>query len=470
MEEKIYYPAVFFADIVQYYGGSETHIEELMSNNIARARANVLIELKNSIEDLQRVDVKEKHSDASNMGAGILEDLSKIKDGEKEQKKIKKIEQITSKVKTMTKIDGEISDKLLLKIQLLSEKTGITGYSDTNIIRFMDKRQDALKEEKYHEIISFLIEPEVQGDYRDLCERLLECISNPKYAEIPEDKRRLVEECLMRSDFSGKHILRIFRKLQECSIGFSNEERKNEQNSLNSKAEDSWEILGNITKSLQSIWGEIEAEGVGISHEEKEKISFDVAGDLLEDYKFYNDGIRYDIESSKGFQALIFYRLCNKIFYYRKNSKEEHDDIQKALAFFSFSILQRAIEHTEILIHPAADLGVPIFIGNKVMIGKQCKIESACILGNNVCLYPFNIYNRDFQSQDIYIHIEKNTILCRNVKVLGSINIGRECIINKSILIGDNIEDKKYVDTNSIVDINNEMWQDKKLKVMGGTL
>lgn len=132
--------------------------------------------------------------------------------------------------------------------------------------------------------------------------------------------------------------------------------------------------------------------------------------------------------------------------------------------------MQRAIEHTEILIHPAADLGVPIFIGNKVMIGKQCKIESACVLGNNVCLYPFNIYNRDFQSQDIYIHIEKNTILCRDVKVLGSIHIGRECIINKSLLIGDNIEDKKHVDTNSIVDINNEMWQDKKLKVMGGTL
>lgn len=470
MEEKIYYPAVFFADIVQYYGGSEIHIEELMSNNIAQTKANVLIELKNSIEDLQRIDAKEEQSDENSMGAGILDELNKIKDGEREQKKISKIEQITNSVKAMTKIDGKISDKLLLKIQSLSEKSGLTGYSDTNILRVMNKRQDALKEKKYHEIVNFLIEPEEQGDYSDLCEKLLECISAPKYEGLPKDAHTWIEESLMRRDFSGKHLIRIFRKLQDCSVGFSDVERKKEANSLNSKIQDSWEILENITKSLHSIWGEIEAEGVGISHEEKEKISIAVADDLLKDYKFYNDSIRDDIESSKGFQALIFYRLCNKIFYYRRNSEEEDDDIRKALAFFSFSILQRAIEHTEILIHPAAYLGVPIFIGDKVMIGKQCKIEAACVLGNNVCLYPFNIYNRDIQSQDIYIHIEKNTIFCKDVKVLGSIHIGRECVINKSILVGDSIEDRKHVDKSSIVDINDEIRQNMKLKVMGGTL
>ena len=226
-----------------------------------------------------------------------------------------------------------------------------------------------------------------------------------------------------------------------------------------------------IIKALQNIWGEIEVESIGITQEEKGKISFDVSKDLLRDYKFYNNYINCDIESSKGFQALIFYRLYNKIFYYmEKNSDngEKTDDMQKALAFFAFSILQSAIEHTEILLHPAARLESPVYIGNGVMVGKQCTIKSECVLGENVCLYPFNIYNSALQGQNMYIYVEEKTVFCRDTKVLGSIYIGKECVINKPILVRNRIEDRMYVDKKNIVEIDDKKRNEIRINVMEG--
>ena len=80
-EEIVYYPAVFFADIIEHYGGSETYIEELINRNIAKAKANVLNELKNLLKKLEIVKGKCEKLDANNMGARILEDLNKIKNG-----------------------------------------------------------------------------------------------------------------------------------------------------------------------------------------------------------------------------------------------------------------------------------------------------------------------------------------------------------------------------------------------------
>ena len=471
MGEKIYYPAVFFTDIVKYYGGSETYIEEQMHNNIANMKALTLSKLKDSLEDLQRINEEVPHE--NRMGWGILEDLRKIKVSEKEQKKISKIITITNKLKSMSQIDGEISDNLLLKIQQLSEKSGKTGYSDSNILRFMDSNLNALGEEKYNDIINYLIEPKEQNDYCALTKWLQECIHESRYNGIPTVQLEQIERYLTRSDFSSKHILRIFRILEQCSVGFSKKDNSNDQDKSNFEIQKYWRITENIIKALQNIWGEIEVEGIGITQEEKSEISLDVCQELLKDYTFYQRSVSYDIETSKGFQALIFYRLYNKIFYYmgkKDDSSEEAKDMQKALAFFAFSILQRAIEHTEVLLHPAAQIDSPVYIGERVMVGKQCKIEAECVLGNNVCLYPFNIYNREIHDQDMYIYVGEKTAFCKDTKVLGSIRIGKECIINKSILIGDSIEDKRYVGKNSIVECDNKMRLEKKAEIMEGKL
>ena len=128
MDEQVFYPAVFFADIVKYYGGSEIHIEELMRANIAKVKAEKMSELKNLIEDLS-IERNRESLDSNQYGMQILEDLQKIKKAGKEQKTIKKIEQVIGKVKGMSRIDKNVSDQVLLSIQLLSEREGSTGYS-----------------------------------------------------------------------------------------------------------------------------------------------------------------------------------------------------------------------------------------------------------------------------------------------------------------------------------------------------
>lgn len=468
MDEQVFYPAVFFADIVKYYGGSEIHIEELMRTNIAKVKAGKMSELKNLIEELS-IESNRESLESNRFGMQILEDLQKIKEAGKEQKTIKKIEQVIGKVKGMSRIDKNVSDQVLLRIQLLSELEGSTGYSDTNIIRFMDEHLNALREEKYNDIIDYLIKPEEKDDFSDLSKWLQECICESKYNGLPTEKREQIRRYLIRDDFSGKHILRIFRTLEKCSKTFSRADNGDKQEKLNIGNE--LEILDSIINALQNIWGDIEVESIGITQEEKGKISFDVGKDLLRDYKFYNNYTNCDIESSKGFQALIFYRLYNKIFYYmEKNSDndEKTDDMQKALAFFAFSILQSAIEHTKILLHPAARLESPVYIGNGVMVGKQCTIKSECVLGENVCLYPFNIYNSELLGKNMYIYVDEKTVFCRGTKVLGSIHIGKECVINKSILVRNRIDDRMYVDEKNIVEIDGKKHNEMRINVMEG--
>lgn len=472
MSENVYYPAVFFADIVKYYGGSEIYIEEQIQRNIARVKSQKLVELKTSLEDLSTIKNQKELSDESRMGFSVLDDLKKIKENLKEQTKIERIEQIINKVKTMTQIEVEILEEIYLKIQSLSlEKAERTGYSDSSILRCMDRNNNTLNEKKYNDIIKYLIEPEVQNDYSDLGEFLRERICSSNYNGIPEEKLERIKRSLIRPDFSGKHILRIFRMLEQCSVGFSEADSKKVQKQSDYELEGDWGILEKIVNALENIWGEIEVEGIGITQEEKKKITFDVSQDLLKDYKFYRKVIN-DIESAKGFQALIFYRLYNKIFYYTEKNADNmgDDDMQRALAFFAFSILQRSIEHTEILIHPAARIKAPVFIGNNVMVGKQCEIDAECVLGKNVCLYPFNIYNRETQGQNMYIYVGEKTVFCKNTKVLGSIRIGRECVINKAILVGNSIEDKSYVEKNSITKVDNKMRLENEEKVMEGAL
>ena len=56
--------------------------------------------------------------------------------------------------------------------------------------------------------------------------------------------------------------------------------------------------------------------------------------------------------------------------------------------------------------------------------------------------------------------------------MLGSIYVGRKCVINKSILVGNQnyIEDNRYVGPNEIVEIDDRMRLDIEAKAKEGIL
>lgn len=455
MGKIVYYPAMFFGDIVGYYGNSPSHLEEVIRYNIAQEKRGKLLELKNEVGNLQTTKSKKAGNDNNKDGTGLLNELNNIKKMRTDQRKINHLDKVITMAKAMAKINIDIMEQVLSCIQTLSEeKEGRNGYSDTNIVRFMDIENTGLEEKNYNDIVKYLIEPQEQGDYRALTEQLLDCMKESKYDNLPEDKRKYIQEYLCVSNFKSIYILRIFRTLQKCSIGVVNETDRKNGEGIPVAFEDEMNISVKIEGALTNIWGEAEAEGVGISQIEKKQIIFLATNDLVEDYKFYTSlKCKVDPESSKGFQALMFYRLYNHIYYYRKRNLLNSgisEDLNKALAFFAFSILQRAIEHTGILLHPAAQISAPVYIGDKVMVGKQCKLEAECILKRNVCLYPFNIYNNDVRNKDIYIHIGKGTVFNEDVKVVGSIRVGEHCIVNKSILIGSSIDKNMRIDNDGM--------------------
>ncbi len=475
MGKKIYYPAMFFADIVEYYGSSSTYLESIMKHNIAQAKRGKLIDLKNEVESLCAIKSKNVGVGGDKEGIGLLSELNNIKKHKTDQNKINGIDKAIAMTRAMGKIDIEIMEEVLSLIQLLSEeKEGRNGYSDTNIDRYMDFEKDALEEKNYNDIVKYLIEPQAQGDYKTLTKSLVDCINESKYNDLPQEKRRAIREYLCEPNFKSIYILRIFRILEKCSVGFTKKTAGKKVKRTVAELENEINVSEKLKKVLTNIWGEADAEGVGISQGEKNEIIVRAGNDLLQDYKFYSgiySGLEF--ENFKGFQALIFYRLYNHIYYYKKRnylSSEISEDLGKALAFFSFSILQRAIEHTEILLHPAAQISTPVYIGEGVMVGKQCKLEPGCILNKNVCLYPFNIYNTDIERQDIYIHIGQGTIFNKDVKVVGSMRVGEECVINKSILAGNSIDDNMCIDNNGTAKMGKERYLSEKASVIGGIL
>lgn len=473
MKKTLYYPALFFADIVEYYGNSSTYIEEIIKHNIVQTKRTKLVELKSEVESLHIVTSKTKDD---KKGTGLLDELKSIKKRKTDQNKIKGIDKAISMAKAMDKIDTDIMDEVLSVIQTLSEeKAGRNGYSDTNIDRYIDAEKNALEERNYHDIINYLIEPQAEGDYKTLAASLLDCINGSKYNDLPQDKKRSINNYLCASDFKSVFVLRIFKILEKCSIGFSNNVIDTSRKKKTTEFENEINILEKFRSVLINIWGQADAEGVGISQREKDEIIFRASNELLQDYKLYSDIYKCsDFENSKGFQALIFYRLYNQIYYYKKIenclNSEISEELDKALAFFSFSILQRAVEHTEILLHPASRISAPVYIGNGVMVGKQCRLEPECILGNNVCLYPFNVYNTNVKKKDIYIQIGRGTIFGENVKAVGSIRVGEKCIIKRSILVENNLEGNMLIDNNGMTKLEKEDYVNAKMELTGGIL
>lgn len=471
MIDKIYYPALFFSDIVDYYGGSPYFIEEKINSNIAKIKRNKLFELKQLVSD--NLHVKKTGQD-SKPGEGLCNKLKETKTLSKDQKKIEFIGSAIDMVKSMDEIDQKILEDIMVQIQVLSEQEPCkkNGYSDSSITRFEDPYSSQLGERHYIDIIKYLIEPETENenDYLTFRKRLEDCFKSHKYGRIPKDKLEEIQSYLQQTEFKSRYILRIFRILEQCSVGFLKNDKKGKATNLEKQVENDKNIIDKLKGVLKNIWGEIDAEGVGISQNEKENIILMVCNDLLIDYKFYTANYKGNIELEKGFQALVFYRLYNQIFYYKNimklYGKEVPEDIGNSLAFFAFSILQRAIEHTQIMLHPASRIKVPVYIGDGVIVGKQCRVGEKCILHNNVCLYPFNMYNKDCESRDLYIDIGSETVLCESVKIVGSIQIGRNCIIDTTVLVGSSVNDSLYITDNKMLQLTFEEYTCKKNSIL----
>lgn len=89
MKKTLYYPALFFADIVEYYGNSSTYIEEIIKHNIVQTKRTKLVELKSEVESLHIVTSKTKDD---KKGTGLLDELKSIKKRKTDQNKIKGID------------------------------------------------------------------------------------------------------------------------------------------------------------------------------------------------------------------------------------------------------------------------------------------------------------------------------------------------------------------------------------------
>jgi sugar O-acyltransferase (sialic acid O-acetyltransferase NeuD family) len=107
-------------------------------------------------------------------------------------------------------------------------------------------------------------------------------------------------------------------------------------------------------------------------------------------------------------------------------------------------------------IHPSANIGMHVEIGNGTMIGANCIINPLARIGNAVICNTGSIIEHECIIED-YVHLAPGSVLCGNVTVgegsfIGAnavikqgITIGKNCIIGAGSVILKNVEDGKVV-------------------------
>lgn len=135
----------------------------------------------------------------------------------------------------------------------------------------------------------------------------------------------------------------------------------------------------------------------------------------------------------QGLYAILFHKIAN--FFYRAN----------------IPIIPRLISQTNrfltgIEIHPGAKIGKRLFIdhGMGVVIGETAVIGDDVMIYDNVILGARGWWVND-RGEKRHPTVGNNVILCSGCKILGSVNIGNNCIIGAGAIVTKNISDNNVV-------------------------
>lgn len=428
--------ASLFKLLVEYFDQPEQSIEESIIINVEE-KINIL--LKDITDEISRSKrrkqiVNSKISKISN----VLDNLdSLIKKAEKSKGKssnsIDGIKLIKSLIRLSDSLEKgatatcqEISEIYVYfdKIKNLKIKAG--GLSDTSIDR-MKSDETMWKRTRIENLYKYWFDSQYKNETDFIKD--FGFFLDKKLATEKRDKQMLyvVKDFLkdQDKDIDCNCFIQLFRKMKV--------EKEEMRNII--EVDD---VPGYIVNEIKKAFNNNNPESVGLCEEEFQNIISDLAEQLIADLavyckkeKNYTTIIRKD-----NFRALIRYRLCNKLYnFYNKES------IYRMLAF---RIFQEEFPGN-ICIHPAAKIDSGVFISDYVMIGKQCHVHSDTYLKDCVCLFPFKSYETDME--DPYIVIGEGTILDKSTRIIGIVDIGKQCYINYNGIISKDIEDMSKIDS-----------------------
>jgi serine O-acetyltransferase len=131
----------------------------------------------------------------------------------------------------------------------------------------------------------------------------------------------------------------------------------------------------------------------------------------------------------RGFQAVLLYRIRHKL-----NSSFLLSKLNIFLDWFSFLL-------TACDISSKAVIGQGFYLPHAVGI----VIGSGCIIGNQVTVYQNVTLGRRDVKMSEYPVIGCNTVICCGSAVLGSVTVGRDCLIAANSVVLKDIQDNSVV-------------------------
>ena len=448
------YAAKFFNRILEYYGYyygyTERTVEGLISERMQKKRASLLQECKKKIE----ARCVNPNNNASNTYfQNIIDVLKQICSMDP----MKQIDSLISLLETIEGIDSiskqnfDAANELINRISCdLPIKT---GYSDSTIHGYKEK----IPQNKMKGLFDYFLSRENYPPL--LIESLIELIDT--FSEIDHQTRQSIITTLRKGDDNNEHIYNVLKDLNQQSRLCQQSKQKPALKSvaaLLSPETEEGQIYKKIMDLVEESWGNISPESLGIAQCELDDIKTASVEYLIDDYTFHQKILQdtMSVFNSSSFQAILKYRLYNAL--YNQGSSEDMPltnsdetisddslDEYPAVMKIAMALLGKALEGSTIFIHPAANVSSPVYIGHHTIIGKQCEIGQFCILGNNVCLYPFNTLNK--KRLDKYIELGNSNVVFSNTRVLGTIFFGDNCVLNSSCITGGSVSN--YVAANS---------------------
>ncbi len=195
---------------------------------------------------------------------------------------------------------------------------------------------------------------------------------------------------------------------------------------------------------------------------------------------------RYVVESYKGMQAVIHYRIANHLVYnndifisndrdnvYRdpfdEDTSSDIDEVKNYLYLLARKISESAAIKTSVEINPSAKIGKGLVIDHGlntkispntandhgIVVGETCEIGENCTILNGVIIGAVNV-DKGHSNGRRHPKIGRNVTICANARILGAIDIGDNVEIAPFVVLTHNVS------SNSKISIVNQLQIEKE--------
>lgn len=172
-------------------------------------------------------------------------------------------------------------------------------------------------------------------------------------------------------------------------------------------------------------------------------------------------GAHYVLESYKGVDAILHYRVANALIYHpdtltgRKHDPRSSDSEETPDGYFwlvaARRISEEAASRTSIEINPAARIGPGLVVDHGVrtrigiddregiVVGETCEIGKNCTILNDVVLGARSINTGEVFSQRRHPKLGDNVTLGAGVRILGGITVGDGVTISPGCIVTQDV-------------------------------